>query len=85
MGRVLISCENHLTSENVMRRSINLVSPESLAHMDTGVDIATVRERLLFANAYLVGRLPFLMALKLVHKSHNKDSYSRANATGLGN
>src|SRR5947209_13887498 len=34
----------------------------SLAHMDTGVDIATVRERLLFANAYL-GARPLVEAL----------------------
>ena len=33
-----------------------------LAHMDTGVDIATVRERLLFANAYL-GARPLVEAL----------------------
>src|ERR1700676_722186 len=35
----------------------------SLAHMDTGVDIATVRERLLFANAYL-GARPLVEALE---------------------
>src|SRR5256886_7923482 len=34
----------------------------SLAHMDTGVEIATVRERLLFANAYL-GAPPLVEAL----------------------
>src|SRR2546430_4674369 len=34
----------------------------SLAHMDAGVDIATVRERLLFANAYL-GARPLVEAL----------------------
>jgi Acyclic terpene utilisation family protein AtuA len=34
----------------------------SLAHMDTGVDIATVRERLLFASAYL-GARPLVEAL----------------------
>src|SRR5258708_29262393 len=34
----------------------------SLAHMDTGVDIATVRERLLFANVYL-GARPLVEAL----------------------
>src|SRR2546421_11133225 len=35
----------------------------SLAHMDTGVAIATVRERLLFANAYL-GARPLVEALE---------------------
>ncbi|MEO6893328.1 MAG: acyclic terpene utilization AtuA family protein, partial [Ktedonobacteraceae bacterium] len=34
----------------------------SLAHMDTGADIATVRERLLFASAYL-GARPLVEAL----------------------
>jgi hypothetical protein len=34
----------------------------SLAHMDTGKDIATVRERLVFANAYL-GARPLVEAL----------------------
>ncbi|MDW8469763.1 MAG: acyclic terpene utilization AtuA family protein [Burkholderiales bacterium] len=35
---------------------------ETLAHMDTGADIATVRERMLFANAYL-GAQPIAEAL----------------------
>ena len=35
---------------------------EALAHMDTGADIATVRERLVFANAYL-GAAPIAQAL----------------------
>lgn len=35
----------------------------SLAHMDTGADIAAVRERLLFANAYL-GARPLVEALE---------------------
>jgi hypothetical protein len=35
---------------------------ETLAHMDTGADIATVRERMLFANAYL-GAQPIAQAL----------------------
>ncbi|MGH8706293.1 MAG: acyclic terpene utilization AtuA family protein [Burkholderiales bacterium] len=35
---------------------------EPLAHMDTGADIATVRERLLFASAYL-GAQPIAQAL----------------------
>ncbi|HET8852861.1 MAG TPA: acyclic terpene utilization AtuA family protein, partial [Ktedonobacteraceae bacterium] len=35
----------------------------SLAHMDTGEDIATVRERMLFASAYL-GAQPLVEALK---------------------
>jgi hypothetical protein len=35
---------------------------ESLAHMDTGADIAAVRERLVFANAYL-GAAPIAQAL----------------------
>jgi hypothetical protein len=35
---------------------------EPLAHMDTGADIASVRERLLFANAYL-GARPIVQAL----------------------
>jgi Acyclic terpene utilisation family protein AtuA len=35
---------------------------EALAHMDTGADIATVRDRLLFANAYL-GAAPIAQAL----------------------
>jgi Acyclic terpene utilisation family protein AtuA len=35
----------------------------SLAHMDTGEDIATVRERLVFANAYL-GARPLVEALE---------------------
>src|SRR5438034_5122591 len=34
----------------------------SLAHMDTGADISTIRERLLFANAYL-GARPLVEAL----------------------
>ncbi len=34
----------------------------SLAHMDTGEDIATVRERLVFASAYL-GARPLVEAL----------------------
>jgi len=34
----------------------------SLAHMDTGADISTVRDRLLFASAYL-GALPLVEAL----------------------
>ena len=37
-------------------------SGETLAHMDTGADIATVRERLLFASAYL-GAQPIAQAL----------------------
>lgn len=35
---------------------------EALVHMDTGADIATVRERLVFANAYL-GAAPIAQAL----------------------
>src|SRR5256885_15064478 len=35
---------------------------ETLAHMDTGADIASVRNRLLFANAYL-GAAPIAEAL----------------------
>src|SRR5207245_6899835 len=34
----------------------------SLAHMDTGADIATIRDRLLFASAYL-GARPLVEAL----------------------
>jgi Acyclic terpene utilisation family protein AtuA len=43
--------------DSVFERLAGLQQPGvSLAHMDTGMDIATVRDRLLFANAYLGAR-----------------------------
>src|SRR5207245_5913404 len=49
--------------DSVLERLDELqVAGVSLAHMDTGEDIATVRERLLFASAYL-GARPLVEAL----------------------
>ena len=43
-----------VTGDSVLERIDELrAAGEPLAHMDTGADIASVRERLLFANAYL--------------------------------
>ena len=43
-----------VTGDSIADRLDELqASGETLAHMDTGADIATVRERLLFASAYL--------------------------------
>ena len=52
-----------VTGDSVTGRIDHLrAAGESLAHMDTGADIASVRERLLFANAYL-GAQPIAEAL----------------------
>ena len=52
-----------VTGDSISDRIDELQSEgEALAHMDTGADIASVRERLLFANAYL-GAAPIAEAL----------------------
>ncbi|HUN69930.1 MAG TPA: acyclic terpene utilization AtuA family protein [Burkholderiales bacterium] len=52
-----------ITGDSVLERIDELrAAGESLAHMDTGADIAGVRSRLLFANAYL-GAQPIAEAL----------------------
>src|SRR6185369_7743969 len=52
-----------VTGDSVLERIDELRGAgEKLAHMDTGADIASVRERLLFANAYL-GAAPIAEAL----------------------
>jgi len=52
-----------VTGDSVLERIDELKSAgEPLAHMDTGADIAAVREKLLFANAYL-GAQPIAEAL----------------------
>ncbi len=52
-----------VTGDSVAERIDELrAAGESLAHMDTGADIGTVRERLLFASAYL-GAQPIAEAL----------------------
>jgi len=52
-----------VTGDSVLERIDELLGAgEALAHMDTGADIATVRERLLFASAYL-GAQPIAEAL----------------------
>jgi hypothetical protein len=53
-----------VTGDSVMERIDELMAAgESLAHLDTGADIATVRSRLLFASAYL-GAKPMVEALE---------------------
>jgi hypothetical protein len=52
-----------VSGDSVLERIDELrAAGEPLAHMDTGADIATVRERMLFANAYL-GARPIAEAL----------------------
>lgn len=52
-----------ITGDSILERIDELrASGEPLAHMDTGADIAAVRERMLFANAYL-GAQPIAEAL----------------------
>jgi hypothetical protein len=52
-----------VSGDSVLERIDELrAAGEPLAHMDTGADIATVRERMLFANAYL-GAQPIADAL----------------------
>jgi len=52
-----------VTGDSVLERIDELrAAGEPLAHMDTGADIASVRERVLFANAYL-GAQPIAQAL----------------------
>jgi hypothetical protein len=52
-----------VTGDSVLERIDELrVAGEPLAHMDTGADVAAVRERMLFANAYL-GAQPIAQAL----------------------
>ena len=52
-----------VTGDSVLERIDELrAAGEPLAHMDTGGDISTVRERMLFANAYL-GAQPIAEAL----------------------
>jgi hypothetical protein len=52
-----------VTGDSVLERIDALrAAGEALAHMDTGADLAGVRERLLFANAYL-GAQPIAEAL----------------------
>ncbi len=53
-----------VTGDGVLERIDELkAAGQALAHMDTGADIASVRERLLFANAYL-GAQPLVEALR---------------------
>src|ERR1043166_1931909 len=53
-----------ITGDSISERIDELqAGGETLAHMDTGADIGTVRERLLFANAYL-GAAPIAQALE---------------------
>jgi hypothetical protein len=53
-----------VTGDSVLERLDELKSSgEALAHMDTGAGLATVRERLLFASAYL-GAEPIARALE---------------------
>ncbi len=53
-----------VTGDNLLDRIDELrAAGEPLAHMDSGAGIATVRERLLFANAYL-GAQPLVEALQ---------------------
>ncbi|MDH5541137.1 MAG: DUF1446 domain-containing protein, partial [Rhizobacter sp.] len=52
-----------VTGDSVLSRIDELrAAGQSLAHLDNGADIATVRERLVFANAYL-GARPIVQAL----------------------
>jgi hypothetical protein len=52
-----------VSGDSVLERIDELrAAGETLAHMDTGADIATVRERMLFASAYL-GAQPIAEAL----------------------
>ena len=52
-----------VTGDSVLNRIDELrASGQPLAHMDTGADIATVRDRLVFASAYL-GAAPIVQAL----------------------
>jgi hypothetical protein len=52
-----------VTGDSVLDRIDELsAAGEALAHMDTGADIASVRQRMLFANAYL-GAQPIAEAL----------------------
>ena len=52
-----------VTGDDVLPRLDELAAAgESLAHMDTGAPLASVRERLVFANAYL-GAAPIAQAL----------------------
>jgi Acyclic terpene utilisation family protein AtuA len=54
-----------VTGDSVLGRVDELIAAgESLAHLDTGAGIAAVRERLVFASAYL-GARPMVEALKL--------------------
>jgi hypothetical protein len=53
-----------VTGDSVMERIDELIAAgETLAHLDTGADIGTVRSRLLFASAYL-GAKPIVEALE---------------------
>ena len=53
-----------VTGDAVLARFDELLAAgERLAHMDTGAELSTVRERLLFANAYL-GAQPIVRALE---------------------
>ena len=52
-----------VTGDSVLNRIDELrASEQPLAHLDTGADIADVRDRLVFANAYL-GAAPIVQAL----------------------
>ena len=52
-----------VTGDSVLERIDELrAAGEPLAHMDTGADVASVRDRMLFANAYL-GAQPIAAAL----------------------
>ena len=54
-----------VTGDSVMERMDQLIAAgETLAHLDTGVSISTVRERLVFASAYL-GAKPMVDALAM--------------------
>jgi hypothetical protein len=54
-----------VTGDSVLERVSELIAAgESLAHLDTGASIAAVRERLVFASAYL-GARPMVEALEL--------------------
>jgi len=53
-----------ITGDSVLERVDEIVAAgESLAHLDTGASIAAVRERLVFASAYL-GARPMVEALR---------------------
>jgi hypothetical protein len=53
-----------VTGDDVLARLDDLIAAgETLSHMDTGAPLAGVRERLVFANAYL-GAAPIVQALR---------------------